>query len=111
MIEAVKAGGIAVGSDVEIVWIASDETSRSPTRTRWPPHLTTAATRRSWPDGVLVPGGFGIRGIEGKIDAVRVAREQGIPFLGLCLGLQCAVIEFARNVCGLSGANSTEFDR
>ena len=61
-------------------------------------------------DGVLVPGGFGIRGIEGKIQAVRYAREHGVPFLGLCLGLQCAVIEYARNVLGLSTAHSSEFD-
>jgi CTP synthase len=60
-------------------------------------------------DGVLVPGGFGDRGIEGKIQAVRYARENRIPFLGICLGMQCAVIEFARNVCGLAGANSSEF--
>ncbi|MFY9257127.1 MAG: gamma-glutamyl-gamma-aminobutyrate hydrolase family protein, partial [Dethiobacteria bacterium] len=61
-------------------------------------------------DAVLVPGGFGNRGIEGKISAVRVAREAKIPFLGLCLGMQCAVIEFARHVAGLKGAHSTEFD-
>ncbi len=61
-------------------------------------------------DAVLVPGGFGHRGIEGKIRAVRLARERGIPFLGLCLGMQCAVIEFARHVAGLTGAHSTEFD-
>ncbi|NLP43333.1 MAG: CTP synthase [Peptococcaceae bacterium] len=60
--------------------------------------------------GILVPGGFGNRGIEGKIKAVQYARENKIPFLGICLGMQCAVIEFARNVCGLKGANSTEFD-
>ena len=60
--------------------------------------------------GVLVPGGFGMRGIEGKLIAVRYARERGVPFLGICLGMQCAVIEFARNVLGLAGANSTEFD-
>lgn len=59
--------------------------------------------------GILVPGGFGYRGIEGKIKAIKFAREGKIPFLGLCLGMQCAVIEFARNVCGLKGANSTEF--
>ncbi|HUT94583.1 MAG TPA: CTP synthase [Thermoguttaceae bacterium] len=62
-------------------------------------------------DGVLIPGGFGDRGIEGKIDAVRFARERGIPFLGICLGMQCAVIEYARNVIHLEGANSTEFDK
>ncbi|GMQ94467.1 MAG: CTP synthase [Acidimicrobiia bacterium] len=61
-------------------------------------------------DGILVPGGFGIRGVEGKIQAVRYARENGIPFLGLCLGLQCAVIEYARNVLSLAGAHSSEFD-
>ena len=62
-------------------------------------------------DGVLVPGGFGERGIEGKVAAVRYAREKGIPFFGICLGLQCAVVEFARNVCGLDKAHSTEFDK
>jgi len=61
-------------------------------------------------DGVVVPGGFGHRGTEGKIEAIRMVRERNIPFLGLCLGLQLAVIEFARNVCGLEGANSTEMD-
>ena len=59
--------------------------------------------------GILVPGGFGSRGVEGKIRAIKFARENRIPFLGLCLGMQCAVIEFARNICGLKGANSTEF--
>ena len=60
-------------------------------------------------DGILVPGGFGYRGIEGKIESVRYAREKKIPFFGICLGMQCAVIEFARNVCDLK-ANSSEFD-
>jgi CTP synthase len=60
-------------------------------------------------DGILVPGGFGDRGIEGKISAVRYAREHKIPFFGICLGMQCAVIEFARNVCGMKDANSSEF--
>ncbi len=62
-------------------------------------------------DGILVPGGFGERGIEGKVTAIRYARTKGIPFLGLCLGMQCAVIEFGRNVCNLEGAHSTEFDK
>jgi CTP synthase len=62
-------------------------------------------------DGILVPGGFGERGTEGKVDAIRWARERKIPFLGICLGMQCAVIEFARNVANLEGANSTEFDK
>ena len=61
-------------------------------------------------DGILVPGGFGIRGVEGKVAAIQFAREHRIPYLGLCLGLQCAVIEFARNVCGLPDANSSEFE-
>jgi len=61
-------------------------------------------------DAILVPGGFGTRGIEGKIHAVKIAREKNIPYLGICLGMQVAVIEYARNVCGLDGANSTEFD-
>ena len=62
-------------------------------------------------DGILVPGGFGERGIEGKVDTIRYARTKGIPFLGICLGMQCAVIEFGRNVCNLTGAHSTEFDK
>jgi CTP synthase len=62
-------------------------------------------------NGILVPGGFGERGIEGKVAALRYARTKGIPFLGICLGMQCAVIEFARNVCGLAGAHSTEFNK
>jgi CTP synthase len=61
--------------------------------------------------GILIPGGFGTRGIEGKIKAVRYARENNIPFLGICLGMQLATIEFARNICGLKDANSTEFDK
>jgi len=61
-------------------------------------------------DGILIPGGFGVRGIEGKIQAARYARERGVPFLGICLGMQVATIEFARHVCGLAGANSSEFD-
>lgn len=61
--------------------------------------------------GVLVPGGFGTRGVEGKIAAIEWARTKGKPFLGICLGLQCAVIEFARHVLGLKGANSAEFDK
>jgi CTP synthase len=61
-------------------------------------------------DGILVPGGFGMRGIEGKIDAIRYARTQNIPYFGICLGMECAVVEFARGVLGLEEANSTEFD-
>jgi CTP synthase len=61
-------------------------------------------------DGILIPGGFGIRGVSGMIEAVRYSRERKVPFLGICLGLQCAVIECARNLCGIRGADSTEFD-
>jgi CTP synthase len=61
-------------------------------------------------DGILIPGGFGERGIEGKIESARIAREKGIPYLGICLGMQIAVVEFARHVCGMEGANSAEFD-
>jgi len=61
-------------------------------------------------DAILVPGGFGKRGTEGKMRAIRYARENGVPYLGICLGMQLATIEFARNVCGLAGANSTEFE-
>ena len=62
-------------------------------------------------DGILVPGGFGVRGVEGKIRAVQYARENDIPFFGICLGMQCAAIEFGRNVVGLEGAHSTEFNK
>ena len=61
-------------------------------------------------DGILIPGGFGERGIEGKVGAARIARERSIPFLGICLGMQIAVVEFARTVAGMDGANSSEFD-
>ncbi|MDV7394404.1 CTP synthase, partial [Arthrospira platensis SPKY1] len=68
------------------------------------------AQRLAGVSGILVAPGFGGRGIEGKLVAVQYARERGVPFFGICLGMQCAVIEFARNVCGWEGANSTEFD-
>lgn len=119
VIEAVKAGGYSSEAEVEIVWVASDEDIKGEKRDLLsssgsgisPSHLTSADEDLiASLDGILVPGGFGIRGIEGKIDAIRVARQNKIPFLGLCLGLQCAVIEFARNVAGLEGANSTEFE-
>ncbi len=99
VIEALRHGGFHHGARVHIRWVASDE-------------LISGEVEEILADvdGVLVPGGFGVRGVEGKIDAVRFAREGGIPFLGICLGLQCAVIEFARNVCGLPAANSSEFD-
>lgn len=99
VVEALKHGGFHHDADVEVVWV--DAESLDPQEVE---------RRLSEVDGVLVPGGFGIRGIEGKIHAVSYAREKDVPFLGICLGLQCAVVEFARNVAGLYGANSSEFD-
>jgi CTP synthase len=116
VIEALKAGGYANGADVRVVWVAADEEADrdllGTSRTGVIPSHLQGQGRELIPelDGVLVPGGFDRRGVEGKIEAIRVARELGIPFLGLCLGLQCAVIEYARNVAGLSTANSSEFE-
>jgi CTP synthase len=98
--EALRAGGFAHRARVEIVWVPSDE-CRTP---------AGAAAALDGLDGVLVPGGFGVRGIEGKVGAIRHARTRGLPLLGLCLGLQCMVIEAARSLAGLDEANSTEFD-
>ena len=100
VIEALRAGGFAHDARVEIRWVASDD-CESP---------TGAGTALAGVDGILIPGGFGVRGIEGKLGAIRHAREHGLPTLGLCLGLQCMVIEVARSLAGLAGANSTEFD-
>ena len=97
--EALAHGGIANDARVELAWVDAEQIERD-----------GAAAPLGRVDGLLVPGGFGDRGIEGKISAVRWAREHGLPFFGICLGLQCAVIEYARNVCGLPGANSAEFD-
>jgi CTP synthase len=98
--EAVRAAGFAHKARVTLRWVPADEcVSRS-----------GAAAALAGVDGVLIPGGFGVRGIEGKIGAARHAREHGIPTLGLCLGLQCMTIEVARHRGGLEGANSTEFD-
>ena len=99
LIEALIHGGIANNAKVNLHWVDSEEIE-----VKGPEEFLMNV------DGVLVPGGFGYRGIEGKIEAIRYAREKKIPFLGICLGMQCAVIEFARNVCGLTKANSTEFD-
>jgi CTP synthase len=98
--EALKAGGFAHQTKVSIRWVASDECETHDGAARMLADL----------DGILVPGGFGVRGIEGKLGALRFARENGIPVLGLCLGLQCMVIEYARTVVGLAGASSSEFD-
>lgn len=99
IIESLKHGGFAHGADVKIRWLASDDIT-----------LQNAADMLRELDGILIPGGFGIRGVDGKMEAVRYARENGVPFLGICLGLQCVVIEAARNLCGLPKANSSEFD-
>lgn len=97
--ESLVHGGIDHETHVNIQWVESEEIERQGTE---------RILREV--DGILVPGGFGIRGIEGKIAAIRYAREHQIPFLGLCLGMQCATIEFARNVVGFERANSAEFD-
>ncbi len=98
--EALRAGGFAHEAKVHLRWIASD-TCETP---------SGAARQLSDVDAVCVPGGFGVRGIEGKLGALTYARTHGIPTLGLCLGLQCMVIEYARNVAGLEKAGSTEFE-
>jgi CTP synthase len=97
--EALAHGGIANEAAADIAWVEAERLEREGLG-----GLMTGL------DGVLVPGGFGDRGIEGKIQAIRHAREQRIPYLGICLGMQCAVIEYARHVCGLERANSAEFD-
>jgi CTP synthase len=98
--EALRAGGFAHRTKVTVHWVASDlcETSAG------------AAAQLSGVDAVLIPGGFGIRGIEGKLGAIKYARERGLPTLGLCLGLQCMTIEAARNLAGIVDANSAEFE-
>jgi CTP synthase len=98
--EALRAGGFAHHAKVEIKWVPSDE-CQTP---------EGAARALSGMDGVLIPGGFGVRGIEGKIGALKYTRTRGVPTLGLCLGLQCMVIEAARNLAGIDDANSSEFE-
>ncbi len=98
LMESLIHGGIANSVKVNIQWVESEDIEESG------PEKYLADV-----DGILIPGGFGERGVEGKVDAIAYARTKKIPFLGICLGMQCAVIEFARNVCGLKGANSTEF--
>lgn len=98
LIEAIKHAGIANFVKTDIKWINSEDIESEGTK----------ALEEI--DGLIVPGGFGSRGINGKIKSIQFVRERGIPFLGICLGMQCAVIEFARNVCGLTDANSEEFD-
>jgi CTP synthase len=97
--ESLRHGAAAHGLKLDLRWIPSDELTG-----------LLADSYLEDLDGVVIPGGFGYRGVEGKVQAIRYARENGIPLLGLCLGLQCAVIEFARAQLGLADANSTEFD-
>ncbi|MDT7574629.1 MAG: synthase [Pseudonocardiales bacterium] len=98
--EALRAAGAANDTHIDIRWVTSDDCDTP----------EAAARTLDGVDGVLVPGGFGVRGIEGKLGAIRHAREHQIPTLGLCLGLQCMVIDVARHLAGLAGANSAEFD-
>jgi CTP synthase len=100
--EALRHAGTEQGAGVKIRWINAEELED--------PGVSLSEVFAGV-DGILVPGGFGSRGIEGKIKAIQYAREQKVPYLGICLGMQCAIVEFARNVCGLNGANSTEFNR
>ncbi|MDK2800089.1 MAG: synthase [Clostridiales bacterium] len=99
IVESLKHGGIANDADVEIKWINSEEVTGENTK-----ELLSDV------DGILVPGGFGDRGIEGKIEAIKYARENNIPFFGICLGMQLAVVEYARNVVGLKDAHSSELN-
>ncbi len=96
--EALRHGGIVNDTKVEILWIDSEKITRE-----------TASAMLGACDGIIVPGGFGDRGIEGMIEAIRYAREEKVPLFGICLGMQLAVVEFARNVAGLEDANSSEF--
>ena len=99
VVEALKHGGIASHATVNIRWINSEDVTAE-----------NADSLLSDVDGILVPGGFGDRGIEGKIEAIRYAREHQIPFLGLCLGMQLAIVEYARHVAGLEDAHSIELN-
>lgn len=99
VVEALRHGGLYHDREVDVRWIDSESLDPANMDAKLAPL-----------DGILVPGGFGIRGIEGKIEAIRYAREREVPYLGICLGMQCAVVEFARHVLNYEGANSTEFD-
>lgn len=100
IVESLKHAGYRHDAQVEIHWISSEDCT----------DYQKTKEILAGIDGIVVPGGFGVRGIEGKLNVIRYAREHNVPFLGICLGLQCSVIEFARNVAGLKNANSTEFD-
>ncbi len=99
VIESLKHAGVANSCQIEVVWVSAEDLEKNGTGVTFTDI-----------DGILIPGGFGNRGIEGKIIAAQYAREKKLPFLGLCLGMHIAVIEFGRNVIGMDGANSTEFD-
>ncbi|WP_339460322.1 CTP synthase [Nodularia spumigena] len=99
VVEALRHAAISTYGDLRLRWVNSEDLENE-----------SAETYLAGVDGILVPGGFGIRGVDGKIAAIKYARDRQIPFLGLCLGMQCSVIEWARNVEGLNGANSAEFD-
>jgi CTP synthase len=99
VVEALRHAGYHHGAKIEVFWVDSEKVEDQEL-----PHLLEDA------DGVLIPGGFGVRGIEGKINAARFAREGRVPFLGICLGMQIAVVDFARHVADMAGANSSEFD-
>ena len=101
VVEALDHAGIATGTKVNIRWIDSEELDDTSVD---PKEVFEGV------EGIIVPGGFGSRGVEGKIRTIQYARENNIPYLGLCLGMQSAVMEFARNVCGMEGATSSEFD-
>jgi CTP synthase len=100
ILHALEHAGIHLGCRVRIKWIETSEITAE-----------NIADLMKGGDGIIVPGGFGMRGLEGKVDCVRYAREKQVPYLGLCLGFQAAVIEYARNVCGLTAAGSTEIDQ
>jgi CTP synthase len=99
VVEALRHAGVHNGAKIDVFWVDSETLGDQ-----------ESARLLEEADGVLIPGGFGIRGIEGKINAARIARERALPFLGICLGMQIAVVDFARHVVGMSGANSSEFD-
>ena len=105
IMEALVHAGAKNDTKVNIEWISSEELENDTYE-----EILDNYRENELLDGILIPGGFGERGVDGKVNAVKYARENKIPFLGICLGMQCAVIEFARNVCNLKNANSTEFD-
>ena len=109
IIKALKHSAIAASRKLNILWVEAQHLEPGHESKDVEGYTKAWQTVRS-ADGVLVPGGFGNRGVEGKILAANFARTSKTPYLGVCLGMQCAVIEFARNMCGLTDANSTEFD-